>query len=171
MIDYRTIETLIVNGLQDWLTSQGYNCPVVLANQVSPIPNYPYISYTITSPLVSNDKGYCVASDGTKYKPVTQIWSFTVQSDDDVEAPTVAMQAYDWFTVTGLEYLGDNGISVQRVGNINNRDNLLTIEYEHRNGFDVTFLLINSVSDNTGTIEEVITTANREDIIDVIKEV
>ena len=141
MINYRENEILIVNGLQEYLKKKGYNCPVIMANQTTSTPQYPYIAYTVTSPVVANMKGYCVAEDGTRYKPLTQIWSFTAQSSDDIEAFNVAMLAYDWFALTGNTYLSDNGIVAQRVGNITNRDNLLTIEYEYRRGFDVEFLL------------------------------
>lgn len=141
MINYREIEKLIVNGLQDYLTSQGYNCPVIMANQTSPIPEYPYISYTITSPVISDAKTYGVTNDGTRFKSMVQIWSFTVQSGDDTETANIALAAYDWFALVGSTYLSDNKIVAQRVGSITNRDNLLSIEYEYRQGFDVQFLL------------------------------
>jgi len=170
VIDYKAKKDVIVNSLQEWLKQKGYTCPVVLANQVTPVPEYPYISFTVINPIVENRKGYSVTG-GTRFKPLSQIWSFTVQSDKNTESVEIALHAYDWFASAGLEYLGDNGIAVQRIGNINNRDNLLSIEYEYRNGFDVTFSIISTVDDTTGVIEEAIITANREVIIDVTKEV
>lgn len=145
MIDFRAIETLIVENLQSHLTEKGYNCPVIMANQTSPTPEYPYMSYTITTPVGANMGGYSVAEDGTRYKPMTQTWSFTSQSDDDVEAFLVAMEAFDWFSLTGNTLLSDNGIVAQRVGSIGNRDNLISIEYEYRRGFDVEFLLMHTL--------------------------
>lgn len=59
-----------------------------------------------------------------------------------LEALNLAVQAYEYFNVVGKEYLNDNKIVVAKVGNITNRDNLLSIEYEHCNGFDVTFNLM-----------------------------
>lgn len=159
MIDYRAIETLISENLQSFLQSKGYVCPVIMANQASPIPEYPYISYTVTTPVGSNMKGYSIAEDGTRYKPLTQTWSFTAQSDDDVEASTVALLAYDWFALIGNTFLSDNNVVAQRVESITNRDNLLTIEYEYRRGFDVEFLLVNEISkedsEQAGFIEDV----------------
>ena len=146
MIDFRKIETLITDGLQSWLSGKGYNCPVIMANQTVPTPRYPYLSYTVTTPVVTNTKGYSVAEDGTRYKPLVQIWSFTAQSADDIEAMNIALEAYYWFTLSSNIYLSDNGIVVQRVGNITNRDNLLSIEYEYRRGFDVEFLLMHEIS-------------------------
>lgn len=141
-----SIEGTVINGLQSWLKAKGYNCPVIMANQTAPIPEYPYIAYTVTTPIQSNMKGYSVADDGTRYKELVQTWSFTVQSGDADESSNVVMLAYDWFALTGRIYLTDNGIVVQRVGNIGNRDNLLSIEYEYRRGFDVDFLLISKLS-------------------------
>lgn len=159
MIDYRAIESLITENLQSFLQSKGYVCPVIMANQASPIPEYPYISYTVTMPVGSNMKTYSVAEDGTRYKSLTQTWSFTVQSGDDVEATTVALLAYDWFALIGNTFLSDNNIVAQRVESISNRDNLLTIEYEYRRGFDVEFLLVNQISksdaEQAGYIEDV----------------
>lgn len=145
MIPFRQIEIAIVNELQAWLQAKGYVCPVIRANQTAPIPPYPYISYTVITPVGSDMKGYSIAEDGTRYKPLTQTWSFTAQSDDDVEAVNVAMIAYDWFALTGRTYLNDNNIVAQRVGNITSRDNLLSIEYEYRKGFDVDFLLMHEL--------------------------
>lgn len=152
-------EKEIVNSLQSYLKSKNYDCPVIMANQTAPIPEYPYISYTITSPIISDNKGFCVSDDGTRYKPFTQIWSFTVQSNKDSESLNVSAVAYDWFAIVGNTYLSDNNIIVQSVGNVGNRDNLLTIEYEYRRGFDVTFLLMNIISNTedlgNGEITEV----------------
>lgn len=145
MIKYRENEILIVDGLQNYLKSKGYNCPVIMANQTAPTPPYPYIAYTVITPVSANMKGYSVANDGMRYKSLVQTWSFTAQSNDDVEAFNVTMLAYDWFALTGNTYLSDNNIVAQRVGGITNRDNLLTIEYEHRYGFDVDFLLLHTL--------------------------
>lgn len=145
MIKYRENEILIVDGLQNYLKSKGYNCPVIMANQTAPTPPYPYIAYTVITPVSANMKGYSVANDGMRYKSLVQTWSFTAQSNDDVEAFNVTMLAYDWFALTGNTYLSDNNIVAQRVGNITSRDNLLTIEYEYRYGFDVDFLLMHTL--------------------------
>ena len=158
MINFRQNEILIVDSLQSWLTSKGYNCPVIMANQAIPAPPYPYLSYTVTSPVVSDTAHYSVATDGTRFKSLEQIWSFTVQSDDDTEAMNIALLAYDWFALTGNTYLSDNDIIALRVGNVTNRDNLLTIEYEYRRGFDVNFSLLHTLEkadcETAGYIED-----------------
>lgn len=158
MIEFRKNEVAIVDKLQAVLSKSGRPCPVIRANQVSPVPDYPYCSYTVITPVASNNKGYCVATDGTVYKELKQIWSFTVQSDDSTESQMLSAKAYDWFSYSGDTYMSDNGIVAQSVGNIMNRDNLISINYEYRNGFDVTFVLIHKIDEKDleyiGTINE-----------------
>ena len=101
MIDFRTIEVSIVNGLQKQLSDKGFDCLVIRSNQTAKAPDYPFISYTVTSPVVSDTAHYSAAEDGTRFKSLEQIWSFTVQSDDDEEAANIALLAYDWFALTG----------------------------------------------------------------------
>lgn len=154
MVELRNQEIIVVDGLQKYL-----NCLVIRANQTAPVPDYPYISYTVITPMGSNNGTWGKYEDGKDRKPYTQTWSFTVQSDDHIESVDLAIKARDWLDHVGTVYLNDNHVIVQQVGNITNRDNLLTIEYEYRNGFDVEFWLFSEVDDTTdqiGTIDEVV---------------
>lgn len=140
MINYRQIETIIVEGLKAHL-----GCEVIMANQDSPVPDYPYVSYTVVTPRVANNGTYGEWEDGVKRKEVQQIWSFTVQAKTDTESKTLALSAQDYFDEIGNLYLSDNGIAVQLLGNITCRDNLISIGYEYRNGFDVTFAVADEI--------------------------
>ena len=56
-------------------------------------------------------------------------------------------------------YLNDNGVIAQSLTSISNRDNMITIEYEYRHGFDVVFWLLNEVQSTTketGYIDEAV---------------
>lgn len=145
MIDSRNNEVIIVNGLKDYLSTDKRACEVVRQNQVAPIPEYPYVSYTVTSPVVTKGGTYSVAEDGTRYKQLDQVWSFTVQSDDQDEALNLAIEMYNFFALSGRTKLADNDIVVHNVGNVTSRDNLISIEYEHRCGLDVTFGLLHKI--------------------------
>lgn len=144
MIDIKNIETVIVNGLSDFI-----KCFVIASNQTAPTPDYPYISYTITTVYESNAKGFCVVADSKRFKELKQIWSFTSQSDKDSESVSNALKIKDYFDLAGKTYLNDNDIVVLRTGNISNRDNIITIEYEYRNGIDVTFSLLDIIKKET----------------------
>lgn len=153
MIDFDSIRRLIVKGLKDYL-----KIAVIRSNQAGTPPPYPYLSYTITSPSSQNKGSYGVYSDGLRRKPITQGLSFTIQSDDAIKVMELALKAKDWFEYYGNPYFDEHDIIVQSVSGIANRDNLLTIEYEYRLGFDVVLWLLNEVDSNdetTGVIETV----------------
>lgn len=146
MIDYENMRTVIAKGLKEYL-----GCPVIRSNQNTKPPKYPYVSYTITV-LMSQNKGtYGVYEDGTERKPFVQTWSITALSDDNSESVMLACKAREWLDRVGSTYLNENGVIVQSVGSVTNRDNFLTTEYEYRNGFDAFFWLMDEVE---GTAEK-----------------
>ena len=159
MIDLRANEIVIVEGLKKYLTSDTRPCEVVRQNQVAEVPAYPYVSYTLTTPVDGMSGTYSEAEDGTLYKNVLQTWSITVQSDDQDEAMTLALRAYDYFTAAGITELADKNITVRRVSGVTTRDNLITIQYEYRNGLDIVFGLFYAITPenlpDTGVIESV----------------
>lgn len=150
MINQKQNESIIINGIQEYI-----NCPVILANQHAPIPAYPYVSFTVTTPVVINKGSYGTEYDGVFYKPVKQVWSFTVQSDYTDQCMEIALKLHDWFSLVGITYLQDNEIVIERLENIGNRDNLITIQYEYRRGFDVTFVLMDEITHDFETIETI----------------
>ena len=77
MTSLKKIESCVVDGLESHLLQQmGKRVSVVMANQTGKIPQYPYISYTIISPIDANAKGWCQNADGGLYRQLTQVWSF-----------------------------------------------------------------------------------------------
>lgn len=158
MIDLRKNEIVIVDGLKNYLSVKNRPCEVVRQNQIVEVPAYPYVSYNQTALLPAHRGTYCEAEDGTLYADVTQTWSFTVQSDDQDEAMALALRMYNFFSAVGVQLLADNDIVVRRVGGVTTRDNLLSIEYEHRNGLDVTFGLLNIITEDEQIFKDVIET-------------
>ena len=134
MIDYEQMRQVIAKGLKNYI-----GCPVIRSSQNAEPPPYPYVSYTITTLSKSKGGTYSIAKDGTRYKEVTQTWSFTALSDNASESMKLALKMKEWVDLTGNIYLSDNGIVANHSTDINNRDNLLTTEYEYRNGFDAVF--------------------------------
>lgn len=152
MIENKKMRQTIAKGLSAYL-----GCPVIRSNQNAPLPPYPFISYTITTPMSENKGTYSEYEDDTARKTVTQIWSVTALADDSEKSVELATKARSWFDFVGAVYLSDNDIIVQSVGNVTNRDNVLTTEYEYRNGFDVFFSVddvIENIYDEAGWIEE-----------------
>lgn len=143
MIDVDKLKQVVVSGLKEYL-----GCEVIRANQNAEPPAYPYVSYTITTLASANKGTYEEYADGTTRKQVTQTWSITAQSNSESESVKLALKAREWLDYSGRVYLKNNGVIVQSVTNITNRDNILTVEYEYKNGFDVVFYLFDETENN-----------------------
>ena len=144
MVDYEAVRRVVAAALKSYV-----NCPVIRSNQNTEPPDYPYISYTITTLEKSTGGTYCIAKDGTRYKDVAQYWSITALSDNSSESVTIALKAKEYFSLVGNVHLSDNGVVVKETTDITNRDNLITTEYEYRNGFDVVLRLTDVIDAET----------------------
>lgn len=157
-MNIREVEKVIIRGLEAYLGTENRPFKLVLANLNTPTPKYPYGAYTPTQPVVENGGTHGIREDGTRIKEFDSTFSFTIQSDDEDESVFLAVKARSWFDVVGVTYLSDNGIAVKRVGSVTNRDNMISIEYEYRNGFDVTFTLLEEIDasefEGAGYIEQ-----------------
>lgn len=161
MIDHENLRKTVVSGLSKYL-----GVPVIRSNQNAEPPGYPYVSYTVTTAEQANNGTYGEYEDGIDRIPVTQTWSITVQSDKEEESISFAGKARGWLIHSGRIYLNDNDVIVQSVTDITNRDNMISIEYEYKNGFDVVFWLMDEVEREVEIIERV---KIREHGIDVNK--
>lgn len=153
MIGNEKLRTVVVKGLKEYL-----NIPVIRGNQNAAPPAYPYLSYNVTTLESANNSTWGEYEDNVDRIPVTQTWSITVQSNNDIESVTLASKAREFLCHTGTCYLNDNNVIVQSVTNITNRDSLISIEYEYRNGFDVVFWMMNEAKkpiEKIGTIEKI----------------
>lgn len=149
MVDIENLRLTVAKGLKEYL-----GCPVIRSNQNAPPPAYPYISYTITTPMSENKGTYGIYSDGKARKPVTTTISYTALSDDSTESLTLANKARTWLDFFGRVYLSDRGVVVQSVTSVSNRDNVLTVEYEYKNGFDCIFFGVDEIElPDNGVIE------------------
>ena len=153
MIDYVRMRTVIFSGLSAYI-----GAPVIRGDQAAEAPHYPYMICNATT-LASENRGtWQQHEDGIDRKLVRSIWSFTSLSDDYDESVSNAVKAREWLDHTGHVYLSDNGITVQSMTAINNRDNVLTVDYERKNGFDVVFYVYDEAgnpanSTDTGYID------------------
>lgn len=150
MIDQEAMNRVITAGLK-----AATGCEVVKSNIANaPIPPYPYISFTVIR--TTTRKGTYGVAGGVRTIGLQQTWSITVQSEKDNETQRLALLARDWLEETGRQELNDAGIVVQSVGDISNRDTLLTVGYEYRKGFDVVFSTANVIQEpETETIETI----------------
>ena len=146
MIAYSEMRKTVLKGLMDYI-----GVPVIRGNQTAPAPPYPYGSYNITTLASKNSGTWQQHSDGIDRLMVRSVWSFSFLSADWDESVSLAIKAREWFDRTGHAWLADRGITVQSTTEITNRDNILTVEYERKNGFDVVFYVFHEVESPTGT--------------------
>lgn len=157
MINTENLYKTVASGMKKHV-----GCPVIRTNQNQAPPDYPYIAYTITTPATENKGTYGEYEDGKARKPVKQIWSLTAHSDNSLDAVNLAIKARSWLDYAGTIYLNDNGVIVESVGNVANRGNLLTAEYQHSYGFDCTFSTFDEVEMQTDEFIESIAFDNLE---------
>ncbi|MCD8091034.1 MAG: hypothetical protein LUD81_10545 [Clostridiales bacterium] len=138
MVDNENLRSTVIVGLKKYL-----GVPIIRSAQNTEPPDYPYLSFTVTTLESANNGTWGVYPDGIDRIPVKQTWSITAQSEDELEAGELASKAREYLTHTGRTYLKDNDVIVETVTAITNRDSLITIEYEYRKGFDVVFWLMN----------------------------
>ncbi len=148
MIDYENMRITVVKGLKQYL-----GCPVIRANQNVQPPSYPYVTYTVTTLMSENGGTWQEYDNGIDRQAVTQTWSISALSNESSESVRLAAMARAWLTRLGTRYLNDNNVIVQSAGNITNRDNILTSEYEYKNGFDVVFWLYDEVENTVRSTE------------------
>ena len=145
------MQNVVAKGLKDYL-----GVPVIRGNQTAPAPAYPYCTYNATTIAGENNGTYQRHDDGIDRIMVRSIWSFSFLSKDWAESVGLATKAREWFAHSGRTTLAERGIIVQSTTDITNRDNILTVEYERKNGFDVVFYVydeVKSLADTTGYIE------------------
>lgn len=151
MVNTDHIRETVVQGLREYL-----GCLVIRSNQNKKIPDYPYVSYTITTPATNNNGTWGVYEDGKARIPVRQIWSLTAYSDKYDESVTLANKIREWLDFVGTVYLKDNGVNVQSVGSVGDRSNLLTVDYQYSYGVDCTFSVFDVVDlPDNGEIESI----------------
>lgn len=134
MLKTDNIRSTVVKNLKEYL-----GCQIIRSNQTGKMPAFPFGRYTITTPMTENNGTYGEYEDNIARKPVKQIWSLTFESDKFEEALNLANKARSWMDYAGTTILNDNDVIVEKVGAVGDRGNLLTVDYEHMYGFDVTF--------------------------------
>lgn len=134
MVDIESLRTVVAKGLKEYV-----GCPFIRSNQNAAPPDYPYGVYTITTVATENNGTYGEWEDGIARKGVNTVWSITIRSNDSAESVMLANKAREWLDYAGTTHLNDNGVIVQAVTSITNRDSVLTSDYEYANGFDCFF--------------------------------
>lgn len=151
MLDLKDKRTAVSQGLKGYTGR-----PVIRGNQTAPLPPFPFLSYNVTTPAGDNKGTYQKHEDGIDRLMVRSVWSFSAHAEDWDESVMLATQAREWIEHSGRAWLAEHGITVQSTTEVTNRDNILTVEYERKNGFDAVFYFYDEVenpSESAGYIE------------------
>lgn len=151
MLDLKSIRGTLFSGLSEYL-----GITMIRSDQTANAPAYPYGTGKATTPAAANNGTWQQHEDGIDRLMVRSIWSLSFLSGDYDESVMLATKAREWLTHTGRVYLSERGIVVQSVTDITNRDNILTVDYESKHGFDAVLYVWDEVenpAETTGTIE------------------
>lgn len=131
MIDYKSIATTVINMIKEKT-----NHNAIVENGTGKQPEYPFCTFTITSPYLSLHQG--IEEEDTLIEDVDIIFSLTWISKSHYEAISLAQQTATYFkSRTGRETLADAGLVWVKNEGFGNRDTFITIDTERRHGFDL----------------------------------
>lgn len=151
MIPYDSIKETVAKGLSDYL-----GIKIIRGNQIEQAPALPYGTYNVTMIAGANRGTWQEHEDGKDRKQVRSVWSFSFIAKEWDQSVGYAIKARGWFDHSGRALLSEKGITVQSTTDVTNRDNVLTVEYERKNGFDVVFYVydeVESIASVNGHIE------------------
>lgn len=138
LIKHSDIRDKLVTGLHNFT-----KLLVVQQSSTGKQPAYPFITYSVNNPYLQlgQPEHYTEETDGSTIERnkehYEQVYSFTVASKDEDEAMDMCLLAIQYFKFYGVQELKDHNIAVVKVSNLSARDNMITINYERRYGFDV----------------------------------
>ena len=122
----------------EMLAKLGAYCGVPMQRQNSEeaLTSYPFLVWSVQS-AQGKMRGTACAENGQVFRSISVRWSFTACAAESDEAMALAARAQDFLCEAGIVALGDLGLAVESVGEVQNRDIFLTVGYEHREGFEV----------------------------------
>lgn len=149
LINYETVISSVNKQVRQVLPH-----PIVGQSSTQERPDYPFATYTVTSPYL-NAKTF--KHDGHLVEDVEIVVSYTWLSKNSFEALSLAQRMATMVKATKTrQALQDAGIAVVRVDGFGNRDNFLTVEYERQVGFDLRLRVRHSDSNDYEDIVTVI---------------
>lgn len=139
--DYTTVTRALIKGIKE-----GTGYPLIQANSPGKPPNYPFCTFTITSPKIEIERDF----EGAYFEIVV---SLTWHSDDVIGVLNLSKKSESYLKSTsGRKTLSDNGISLLSISGYSSRDNFISIDYERMAGFDAKLLVRDTNVDNVDSI-------------------
>ncbi|MGG3677490.1 hypothetical protein ABEU95_12435 [Heyndrickxia faecalis] len=141
--DYTVVTRALIKAIKD---GTGYQ--LIEANSPGEQPEYPFCTFTITSPSIQIERYY----EGALFEMVV---SLTWHGTSSVGVLNLAKKSESYLrSDAGRKTLADNGIALVDITGISSRDNFISIDYERTIGFDVRLLAKDTFTDDSvDTIE------------------
>ncbi len=142
--DYTVVTSALIKAIMD-----GTGCPLIEENSAGDQPEYPFCTFTITSPEINIERDY----EGALFEMVV---SLTWHGTSSIGVLNLAKKSKSYLKSTqGRKTLSDNGLAIVDISSSNPRDNFISTDYERMAGFDVRLLAQdNFTDDDVDTIEE-----------------
>ena len=165
-MNFLDVRNAVISGLE-----QHVGCPIVLSEQISERPPFPYGYYSVLAPRISNHAfGLQYVKEAAneillkRDEPVSATMSFTFCSQNretdegyiygEDEAVKLAEKAHGFFLLNSRCIATKDGdIVIDSVGSVANRSSFIVEETVRRYGFDVKFNYIRTDEMPTTTIK------------------
>lgn len=162
------VRNVLIVGLEEYL-----GCPVILSEQISTVPDFPYCYYSVLSPRIADHSFGLHETSKTaagavhrRAEPVKASFSFTICSENredgenyifgEDEALELAEKALGYFLLKAHNTKTATGdIVVNKVGAISSRSSFHIEDTIRRYGFDVIISYVRIDEMETSTIESI----------------
>lgn len=119
-------------------------CLLIESNSSGKQPDYPFLTYTITSPFIK------IGFEDAEDEPFEAVISLTVHDDSSLDALNLATKLRKSFTTEkSLRKFGNLDIVIVTMTPSAPRDTMITIDYERLAGFDLRVRLRDSFEDDS----------------------
>lgn len=144
--DYRQLANNLAQAI-----NMATNCVLIESNSVGDQPQYPFATYTITSPYIA------ITRDITDNECFEVVVSLTFHGDSGLDVLNLASRTNKWFrSFKGQCFLEGNGIIVVSVGATGSRDTFFTVDYERVAGLDIKLRVQDDYVDEIETIDSIV---------------
>ncbi|MED4455906.1 LIC_12616 family protein [Metabacillus fastidiosus] len=142
--DYKIITSSLIKAVRT-LTGK----PCIEANGTGEQPEYPFATFTITSPKIAIQQ-----DDNNAQFEITV--SLTWHDESTLSVLNLAKQCESFFKSTeGRKIFAEKGVVIVDVTDFDRRDNFISIEYERTAGFDIMMRVLDPHVDNVAGIEQI----------------
>ncbi|USK71761.1 phage neck terminator protein [Peribacillus asahii] len=142
--DYKVITSSLIKAVRT-LTSR----PCIEANSSGDQPEYPFATFTITSPEIAYERD----NNNAQFEVVV---SLTWHDESSLSVLNLSKKCRSYFKSTeGRAIFAEKNVVIVDTSDANKRDNFISIEYERAAGFDITMRVLDPYVDDVDSIEQI----------------